>query len=87
MQTDVCMTYSCSSHFSEQLLYITLLISSYSLEDIDFTRYEHFCNFSENKGRTRLFSPKGSKPPRLNRGTMGEAEWRWMLLLFSPEEN
>jgi hypothetical protein len=39
MQTDEWMAYSCSSHFSDQFSYITLFISNYSLEDINFTSF------------------------------------------------
>ena len=33
------MAYSCSSYFSDQNSYITLFISSYILEDINFTSF------------------------------------------------
>jgi hypothetical protein len=41
------MAYSDSTHFSEQLSYKTLFISSYQTKDMNFARYTHLQQFSE----------------------------------------
>jgi hypothetical protein len=51
MQTGIWMLYSGSSHFSDELSYKTLLISSYGLKDIHFARFQHFLTFSEKKNK------------------------------------
>jgi hypothetical protein len=55
MQTEVWMSYSGSSHFSEQFSYKTLFISSYGLEDMNLARIKQIQQFSENRGG--FFSP------------------------------
>jgi hypothetical protein len=42
MQTDIWMAFSDSTHFSEQLSYKILFISSYSLKDKNFASLDHF---------------------------------------------
>jgi hypothetical protein len=49
MQTVVWMAYSDSTHFSEQLSYKTLFISSYQSKDMNFARLEQILPFSEKQ--------------------------------------
>jgi hypothetical protein len=61
MQTVVWMAYSDYSHFSEQLSYKILCISSYGSKDINFARFDHFLLFSEKQRKCWKFShPHGS---------------------------
>jgi hypothetical protein len=58
MQTDEWMAYSCSSYFSDQISYITLFISSYSLGDMNFVRFDsqkkkNFVRFAKELNRRR----------------------------------
>jgi hypothetical protein len=41
MQTGIWMTYSGSTHFSDNLSYKILFISSYRLKDMDYTRFAY----------------------------------------------
>jgi hypothetical protein len=50
MQTDEWMAYSCSSYFSDQISYITLFISSYSLGDMNFVRFAKELNRRRDTG-------------------------------------
>jgi hypothetical protein len=47
MQTDLKMSYSGSSYFSDQNSYEKHFISSYSLRDMIIARYTYFLEFSE----------------------------------------
>jgi hypothetical protein len=43
------MSYSDSTHFSEQLSYKIHFIPSYGLKDIIYARLKHFLEFSRNR--------------------------------------
>jgi hypothetical protein len=45
------MTYSNSTHFSEQLSYKILFISSYGLKDTNFARFKHLQQNSEKNSK------------------------------------
>jgi hypothetical protein len=49
------MTNSDSMHFSDKLSYNTLFISNYGLEDMNFARYKHLQEFSENRNFAGTF--------------------------------
>jgi hypothetical protein len=67
------MAYSCSSHFSDQFSYITLCISNYGLQDMNFTRFKHFLqNKEERKGRGRTGPNLRCPGPDL------ACCWRWI---------
>jgi hypothetical protein len=52
MQTEVWMSYSDSSHFSDKNSYKILFISNYGLEDMNLAKFNHFL---KNKGRAGTF--------------------------------
>jgi hypothetical protein len=59
MQTDIWMTFSDSAHFSEQLSYKILFISSYGPKDMNLTSLEHLQEFFRKTVKmVGLFSPK-----------------------------
>jgi hypothetical protein len=59
MQTDIWMAFSDSTHFSEQLSYKILFISSYSLKDKNFASLDHFpAIFRKNRNGSGLASPR-----------------------------
>jgi hypothetical protein len=49
MQTGIWMTYSDSTHFSDPKTYKILFIPSYGLGDMNFARFKHLQQFSENR--------------------------------------
>jgi hypothetical protein len=71
MQTIAWMADSDSVHFSEQLSYIKLFISSYSLKDINFASLTHLQEFFQKKqrnGGSFLTEGKGIQPGSLTGG-------------------
>jgi hypothetical protein len=62
------MSYSDSTHFSEQNSYKILFISSYGLKDMNLARFEHLQQFLKKKQKTHWSSWRGWR--------MGqEADW------------
>jgi hypothetical protein len=49
MQTSIWMTYSDSSHFSEQFSYKILCILSYGSKDMNLPRFAYLQEFTEEK--------------------------------------
>jgi hypothetical protein len=60
MQTVAWMSYLDSTHFSEQLSYKILFIPSYGLKDMNFARYKHLQEFSENRYFVGTFLTEGN---------------------------
>jgi hypothetical protein len=62
MQTGIWMAYSNSMHFSDQLSYKILFISTYGLEDMILARFKYLQEFSEKKQKTGPdLSPRGDR--------------------------
>jgi hypothetical protein len=55
MKTNVWMAHSCSTHFSDQVSYITLYISINGLKDMILARFKHF--LQKQKEGTKLVGP------------------------------
>jgi hypothetical protein len=53
MQTSIWMTYSNSTHFSEQFSYKKLFILSYGLKDTNFARFKHLQQNSEKQRESK----------------------------------
>jgi hypothetical protein len=68
MQTGLWMAYSNSMHFSDQLSYKILFISSYGLKDMNLASFAHL---QETENSLRLFSPRKSWPGSLTGGAKG----------------
>jgi hypothetical protein len=49
MQTGIWMTYSDSTHYSDQISYKIYFIPSYRLQNIIYARLKHFLQFLENR--------------------------------------
>jgi hypothetical protein len=65
------MAYSDSKHFSDKISYKILCISSYSLKDINFARFDKLQEFSETETKLGLFAPKRIRPRSLAGGARG----------------
>jgi hypothetical protein len=61
MQTVAWMSFSDSTHFSDQKPYKILVITSYSLKDMNYASFEHLQEFYlKTENSWNFFSPKGS---------------------------
>jgi hypothetical protein len=72
------MADSDSTHFSEQFSYKILCISSYSLKDINFARFDKLQEFSENRNEAGTFRTKtdlARVADRRDQGKTGRADW------------
>jgi hypothetical protein len=55
MQTDIWISYSNSTHFSDKFSYKILFISSYRLKDMNFARFTHLQQFSAKQRKSGTF--------------------------------
>jgi hypothetical protein len=68
MQTEMRMAHSCSSHFSEQISYRTLVSPSYGLKAMNFTSFKPFSGIPGKKDKRETFLTEGKQPRSLMRG-------------------